>query len=145
MLVKDCPSGKHSYLSGAFVPSMDQDPTVPQSSLTTDEAAALERVRTATRLLDEAFRIPGTDFRIGLDPVLSILPVAGDAAGAVLSLYPVVEAYRLGVSNRTLLTMLSLVAVDAVIGSVPILGSVFDALWKANEWNYRLLERQLDG
>ncbi|MBX0288386.1 DUF4112 domain-containing protein [Halomicroarcula sp. F28] len=117
---------------------------VSQSSLSTDEAAALERVRTVTRLLDEAVRIPGTDFRIGLDPILSILPVAGDAVGAVLSLYPIVEAYRLGVPNLTLLGMVSLVAVDAVIGSVPILGSVFDALWKANQWNYKLIERELD-
>jgi len=112
--------------------------------LTPAEAAALERVRSVTRLLDEAVRIPGTDVRIGLDPILSILPVAGDAAGAVLSLYPIVEAYRLGVPKRTLLVMLSLVAVDAVIGSVPILGSVFDAFWTANRWNYGLLERHLD-
>jgi hypothetical protein len=123
---------------------MNQNPTVSQSALTTDEAATLERVRTVTRLLDEAFRVPGTDFRFGLDPVLSILPIAGNAVAGVISLYPIVEAYRLGVSNRTLLLMLSLVAIDTVVGSVPILGSVFDALWKANEWNYRLLERQLD-
>ncbi|WP_236039678.1 DUF4112 domain-containing protein [Haloarcula salinisoli] len=123
---------------------MRQNMAVSQSSLSTDEAAALERVRTVTRLLDEAVRIPGTDFRIGLDPILSILPVAGDAVGAVLSLYPIVEAYRLGVPNLTLLGMVSLVAVDAVIGSVPILGSVFDALWKANQWNYKLIERELD-
>ncbi|MFC6758189.1 MULTISPECIES: DUF4112 domain-containing protein [Haloarcula] len=123
---------------------MRQNLTVSQSSLTADEAATLERVQTVTRLLDEAVRIPGTEVRIGLDPILSILPVAGDAAGAVLSLYPVVEAYRLGVPSRTLLLMLSLVAVDAVIGSVPILGTVFDALWKANQWNYGLMERQLD-
>ena len=112
-------------------------------SLTGSEVAALGRVRKVTRLLDAAFRIPGTDIRIGIDPILSIVPVAGDLAGAVLSLYPVVEAYRLGVSWRTLATMLSLVAVDAVIGSVPVAGSVFDALWRANEWNYRLLEREL--
>lgn len=112
---------------------------------TAAETAALERVHYVSHLLDEAVRVPGTDVRIGLDPILSILPVAGDAVGAVLSLYPIVEAYRLGVPKRTLLLMLSLVAVDAVIGSVPILGSVFDALWTANTWNYRLIERQLEG
>ncbi len=137
-------AGKHTYPRGACIVSMRQNLTVSQSSLTADEAATLERVQTVTRLLDEAVRIPGTEVRIGLDPILSILPVAGDAAGAVLSLYPVVEAYRLGVPSRTLLLMLSLVAVDAVIGSVPILGTVFDALWKANQWNYGLMERQLD-
>lgn len=124
---------------------MDQDLTVPYSSLTEDEAAALERVHTVTRLLDEAIRVPGTDFRVGLDPILSLLPVAGDTAAAVISLYVVFEAYRLGVPRRTLVAMLALVAVDFVAGSVPVLGSVFDALWKANTWNYRLVKRHLDG
>jgi len=135
---------KQTYPPGACIVSMSQHLAVSQSSLTADEATTLERVQTVTRLLDEAVRIPGTEVRIGLDPILSILPVAGDAAGAVLSLYPILEAYRLGVPNRTLLVMLSLVAVDAVIGSVPILGTVFDALWTANQWNYRLMERELD-
>jgi hypothetical protein len=122
---------------------MEQTPTGTASLLTGSEAAALERVRVVTQLLDAAVRVPGTEFRIGLDPVLSILPIAGDAAGAVLSLYPVFEAVRLGASWRTLATMLALVAVDAVVGSIPVLGTVFDALWRANEWNYSLLEREL--
>ncbi len=121
------------------------EPNSPDSQLTAAEAAALDRVDTVTRLLDDAIRVPGTDFRFGIDPILSVLPVAGDAAGAVLSLYPIVEAYRLGMSKRTLAAMLGLVAIDAVVGSVPVLGTVFDALWKANKWNYRLLERHLDG
>ncbi|WP_324664665.1 DUF4112 domain-containing protein [Haloarcula sediminis] len=123
---------------------MDSPPG-PDSQLTAAEAATLDRVHTVTRLLDDAIRVPGTDFRIGIDPILSVLPVAGDAAGAVLSLYPIAEAYRLGMSKRTLAAMLGLVAIDAVIGSVPVLGTVFDALWKANQWNYRLLERHLEG
>jgi len=129
------------------VPAAEPSDSVfrPESDeLTSAEAAALERVSVVSHLLDDSVRIPGIDVRIGLDPILSVIPVVGNAAGAVLSLYPVAEAYRLGVPNRTLLVMLSLVAVDAVVGSVPILGSVFDALWKANHWNYRLLERHLD-
>ena len=121
---------------------MEQDSTVP-SSLTGAEAAALERVRVAARLLDSAVRIPGTEVRIGLDPVLSLVPIAGGALGAVLSLYPVLEALRLGASWRTIAAMVAMVAVDVVAGSVPVLGAVFDALWRANEWNYRLLEREL--
>ena len=122
---------------------MEQTQTGTASSLAGSEAAALERVRVVTQLLDAAVRVPGTEFHIGLDPILSILPIAGDAAGAVLSLYPVFEAVRLGASWRTLATMLTLVAVDAVVGSIPVLGTVFDALWRANEWNYSLLEREL--
>lgn len=108
------------------------------------EAAALDRVRRVARLQDEAIRVPGTDFRFGLDPVLSLLPVGGDALAAAISLYPILEAARLGAPKRTLAAMLGLVAVDAVAGLLPVVGSVFDALWKANEWNRRLLERHLD-
>jgi len=108
------------------------------------ESAALNRVRRVARLQDEAIRVPGTDFRFGLDPVLSLLPVGGDALAAVISLYPVLEAARLGAPKRTLAAMLGLVTVDAVVGSIPVLGSVFDAVWKANEWNRRLLERHLE-
>jgi len=108
------------------------------------ESAALDRVRRVARLQDEAIRVPGTDFRFGLDPVLSLLPVGGDALAAAISLYPILEAARLGAPKRTLAAMLGLVAVDAVAGLLPVVGSVFDALWKANEWNRRLLERHLD-
>lgn len=122
---------------------MEQRSTGADAALTGTEAAALERVHGVALLLDAAVRIPGTDIRIGLDPILSVVPVAGDAVGALLSMYPVFEAVRLGVSRRTVATMLALVAVDAVVGSVPVVGSVFDALWRANQWNYRLLEREL--
>ncbi|MDS0284592.1 DUF4112 domain-containing protein [Haloarcula onubensis] len=108
------------------------------------ESAALERVRRVARLQDEAIRVPGTQFRFGLDPVLSLLPVGGDALAAAISLYPIVEAARLGVPKRTLVAMLGLVTVDAVVGSVPVLGSLFDAVWKANEWNRRLLEGHIE-
>ena len=115
------------------------------SGLPPKESAALERVRRVARLQDEAIRVPGTDFRFGLDPVLGLLPVAGDTLSAVISLYPIVEAARLGAPKRTLAAMLTLVAVDAVIGSIPVVGSVFDAVWKANVWNVRLLERHVKG
>lgn len=94
-----------------------------------------------SQLLDEAVRIPGTSFRIGLDPVVGILPVAGDAVATAISLYPVAEAYRFGASKSTLTKMLTLVAVDSIIGSIPVVGPVFDAFWKANKWNLRTLER----
>lgn len=112
-------------------------------SLRPREASAVRRVRGLSRLLDEAFRIPGTDYRIGLDPILGILPGAGDAAAAAVSLYPVLEAYRFGASKRTLAKMLTLVGIDIVIGSVPLIGPGFDAVWKANKWNLKTLERHI--
>jgi len=102
--------------------------------------AALERVRIATRLLDGAVQVPYTRRRVGLDALLGLLPLAGDVLGAVLSLYVVVESYRLGVSRWVLARMFGNVAVDLVVGSLPILGDLFDAVWTANERNRRLVE-----
>lgn len=110
----------------------------------TDEVAALRRARRASRLLDESFRVPGTDFRVGVDPILSVIPGGGDAAAAVLSLYVVGEAARAGVPTPVLLRMLANVGVDAVGGSVPVAGTVFDALWKANKRNVKLFEAYVE-
>lgn len=100
---------------------------------------AVRRVETLGRLLDGAVRVPGTQFRVGLDPILGLLPGAGDTLASVLSLYIVFEAYRADVPRTTLLRMLSYVAVDTVIGSIPVAGTLFDAVWKANQRNARLL------
>jgi hypothetical protein len=115
------------------------------NALTGREQAALKRSRTMAQLLDEAISIPGIGYRVGLDPLLSIAPVSGDAAGAALSLYIVAEAARLGVPPKTLLKMAGNVALDTVAGSVPVLGTLVDAVWKANKRNVALLEDHLAG
>ncbi|SDM97148.1 protein of unknown function [Halogranum gelatinilyticum] len=113
-----------------------------------DEAEAqetLDRLHGISHLLDNAFRIPGTQYRIGLDPILGLLPVVGDVPGAVLAAYIVVEAAYLGVPRETLARMLFNLVVDATIGSLPVVGDAFDAVWKANARNVGLLEaRRLD-
>lgn len=103
-------------------------------------SAAVGRVNKLGRLLDDSIPIPGTPFRVGIDPLLGVLPVAGDAIAAAISLYIIFEAFRAGVPRSTLMRMVSYVAIDAVIGSVPVLGTIFDAFWKANRWNAKLLE-----
>jgi len=108
-----------------------------------DEPAGMERVRSLSRLLDEAIEIPVINYRIGLDPILGILPVGGDAVAAGLSLYIVAEGARMGASQDTLMKMVFNVLVDAVVGSIPILGTLIDAVWKANERNVALLEDEL--
>lgn len=95
-------------------------------------------MRTAAYLLDESLRVPGTRYRIGIDPLVGLLPVAGDTVTGLLSLYIVVEAARLGVSPGTLAKMVANVAIDVAGGSVPYLGDLFDAAWKANRRNLRL-------
>jgi hypothetical protein len=104
---------------------------------TVDEAA-VERMRLVANVLDDMVRIPGTDIRVGADPLLGLLPVAGDVVSAGLSLYVVLESARLGVSFPTLLRMLANVALDVAGGSVPYVGTVFDAAWKANKRNIEL-------
>ncbi|WP_115865478.1 DUF4112 domain-containing protein [Halorussus litoreus] len=108
-----------------------------------DEPPGMERVRALSRLLDEAVEIPVVNYRVGLDPILGILPVGGDAVAAGLSLYIVAESARMGASQDTLMKMVFNVLVDAVIGSIPVLGTLVDAVWKANERNVALLEEEL--
>ena len=109
------------------------------------DRAAVRRMRTVAYVLDDGIRVPGTDRRIGVDPLLGVVPVVGDAVSGLLSLYVVVEAARLGVSYGTLLRMLANVAVDVAGGSLPLVGDDFDALWKANRRNLRLVLEDLRG
>lgn len=109
-----------------------------------EHQATLRRTRVVARILDESVRVPGTNFRIGIDPVLGILPVSGDIVAALSSFYIVLEAARVGVPPRTLGLMGLNIAVDLVVGSIPVLGTLFDAVWKANVRNVALLEEQIE-
>ena len=103
----------------------------------------LAHARTITRLLDSAARVPGTSFRFGLDPVLGIIPGLGDVAGAALSGYVVLLASRMGAPTSLLVRMLGNVALDTAVGTVPLLGDLFDAGFKSNTRNLALLERYM--
>jgi hypothetical protein len=78
---------------------------------------------------------------VGLDPLLGLVPGLGDAAGALLAAWILVEAIRLGAARTTLVRIASNIALDALVGAVPVLGDVFDVVWKANLKNVALLER----
>lgn len=105
----------------------------------TVDRAALGRMRTVARIFDDLIRVPGTDFRVGIDPILGALPGVGDVISAGLSLYLVLEATRLGVSFTTLLRMIANVSIDVIGGSLPIVGGIIDAVWKANKRNIELV------
>ena len=107
------------------------------------EDARLTRVRSLARVLDSAVPIPGTSFRFGLDPVLGLVPGLGDLAGAVLSGYIVLAGIRMGVSRSGVARMLGNIAIDTFVGSVPILGDLFDVGWKSNNRNVALIERHM--
>jgi hypothetical protein len=104
-----------------------------------------EWLRTLVRLMDGAFVIPGTGFRVGLDPLLGLLfPGAGDVAGGLAASMLFLVAFRNGVPAVVMLRMLSNVGVDALVGAVPLVGDLFDAAYRANEKNLALLERHAD-
>ena len=105
-----------------------------------DEAASL---RSLARLLDTAVGIPGTNIRFGLDSLIGLVPGLGDLAGAAMSGYIVLASARLGAPTPVLVRMVANVAIDAAVGTVPLLGDLFDVGWKANTKNAALLDRHL--
>ena len=104
-----------------------------------------DSIRALARLLDSAFKIPGTGVRIGADSIFGLIPVVGDLAGAALSGYIVLASARLGAPPSTLLRMLINIGIDTVVGSVPLLGDMFDAGWRSNIRNVELLDSHLGG
>jgi len=107
------------------------------------DEAAVRRIRRVAYFLDESIPIPGTGYRIGVDPILSAIPGVGDAVSAAISLYIVAESARLGVSFTTLIRMLGTVALDAAGGMLPVVGPVVDAVVKTNKWNVELILEEL--
>jgi heme/copper-type cytochrome/quinol oxidase subunit 3 len=101
----------------------------------------LRRVEDISRLLDSQFRIPGTNFRFGLDPILGLLPVAGDLSTFLISGSLVMTMARHGVSRKVVILMMMNVILDAIIGCIPIIGQIFDFTYKANDRNIKLLKK----
>lgn len=108
-----------------------------------DAQARLKRLRSIAWLIDGAFGIPGTRFRFGLNSVIGLLPIGGDAVLGAISLYIIYEAMRLGVPRAQLLRMMANVGLEVVGGSVPLLGDLFDMALKANLRNLAIIERHL--
>ena len=103
----------------------------------------LERLRRVGWVLDSSFRVPGTQIRFGVDMIIGLVPGLGDLIAGALSLYIIVESARLGVPRSLLARMGWNVAVDTLVGEVPIIGDLFDVVWKANMRNLALLEEHL--
>lgn len=102
------------------------------------------RIERLAHVLDEAVRVPGTNIRLGLDSVLGLLPAGGDLLGGVLSSWIILVAARLGAPPSVLARMGGNVVVDALVGTVPVLGDLFDVGWKANRRNVELVRRYVD-
>jgi hypothetical protein len=98
-----------------------------------------ENLDLLSHVLDDFIRIPGTSIRFGLDGIVGFIPGIGDLIGGIASCIIIVAAWVRGVSYVTVARMVANVAIEVVVGSVPVLGDMFDIAWRANRRNYALL------
>ena len=100
----------------------------------------LLRLKRFSHNLDEAFTIPGTKHKIGIDPIIGLIPIGGDLIGGVLSIYIMHAGIRMGMPRAAIVRMFTNVALEFIIGCIPIIGDLFDATWKSNQRNVKLIQ-----
>lgn len=115
--------------------------SAPKRQKPTASPPDLKWVDKITDLMDSKFRLPGTQFRFGLDPILGLVPGLGDAASLAVSGSLIYYMARFGASRKLVIMMIGNVILDATVGSIPILGNIFDFAYKANQRNVRMLRR----
>ncbi len=104
----------------------------------------LKWVERVSYLMDEKFRLPGTNFRFGIDPLINLIPIAGDISGFVVSSMLVLSMARYGVSRKVLIMMCLNIVLDSTIGAIPIIGHIFDFTYKSNSRNIKLLKEHYE-
>ncbi len=112
------------------------NPGLPPSS-----DARLRWIEIVSSFMDNKFRVPGTNFRFGLDPILGFIPFGGSAASFAISAGLLVTMVKHGVSRKVLVLMFLNLALDATLGSIPVIGNIFDFFYKANQRNLNLLKK----
>jgi hypothetical protein len=110
----------------------------------TADDAVRKRLEWFASWSDDVFRIPGTQIRVGLEPLIGLIPGVGDAASLIVSAYVPVEAWRQGAPASVIANMLAAIAVDAIAGSVPVVGDLFDVTYRANRRNANRLLKWMD-
>ncbi|MEG4117213.1 DUF4112 domain-containing protein [Microcoleus sp. N9_B4] len=120
-------------------PIQNSSPNTPSPS----HVASLRRLRRISHLLDNAIPIPGTKYRIGLDPILGLIPGGGDVISSIFAGYVVFKSAQMGVPQETLVKMAANIVFDTVAGTVPVAGDLLDVAWKANVKNIELLDTHL--
>jgi len=110
---------------------------------TAERLVTLNRIRKLSRLMDTAIGIPGTKFRIGLDPIMGLIPGAGDLVSTTFSAYIIYLATQIGIPSQDLKKMIFNIGLEAVVGTVPLVGDLFDAYYKSNIRNLAILEQHL--
>jgi hypothetical protein len=103
--------------------------------------AVERRIGRVTRLLDDVIRVPGTDVRVGLDPVIGMVPVVGDAVTALAGAWVIAEAARFGIPRIVLARMVVNLLADLGIGAIPVIGDIYDVVFRSNARNLELFRR----
>ena len=109
-----------------------------------DPVSIRRRVEALELLLERSMTVPGTNYRIGLDTVVGLVPVVGDLITAAMGSYIVWEARNLGLPKWKLWHMLGRVGFDTAVGAVPLLGDAFDVIYRSNTRNLRTIKKHLD-
>lgn len=121
-----------------------QEDKKPYPRLGTDPQSVRRRVEAMERLMERAFVMPGLNRPVGLDAILSLIPVAGSTAGAVLGAYMAWEAKNLNMSKWQMARMGGNVGVDWLLGLIPFIGAIPDFFFRSNTRNLRIIKRHLD-
>ena len=112
--------------------------------LGSDPAHVRQRIEAMEQLLERAFRIPGTNQKIGLDVILDLIPVGGDVIAALMGLYMVWEAQNLKMPMSATIRMLGNVGFDFLLGLIPWVGAIPDFFFRSNSRNLKIIKKHLD-
>jgi hypothetical protein len=104
----------------------------------------LLRLKLLSNRLDEIITIPGTKYKIGIDPIIGTIPIIGDLLGSIISIYILYSGSKIGLSSRIIAKMSLNIGFDFVLGLIPIIGDIFDMGWKANKRNVKLIENNIN-
>jgi len=109
-----------------------------------DVESVRKRIETMEHLLEGLIKIPGINHKIGLDVILDLIPVGGDAIGALMGAWMVWEARNLGVPKSQMARMFGNVGVDFLLGLIPVVGAIPDYFFRSNSRNLKIIKRHLD-
>ncbi|HMT43163.1 MAG TPA: DUF4112 domain-containing protein [Chakrabartia sp.] len=120
-------------------------PTINSANpIGTDPASVRMRIEAMEKLLEGIFVIPGTNFRLGLDVILDIIPVGGSMVAAAMGSWMAWEARNLGMPKSTIIRMAGNIGFDALLGAIPLIGAVPDLFFRSNTRNLKLIRKWLD-
>ena len=129
------------------MPRIDRDEfnrIAEQLPIGRDPASVRRRVEAMEAMLERAFTVPGTSYRVGLDAIVGLVPVVGDLVTTAMGAWIVWEGRNLGMPKFQLARMAANVGVDTLIGAVPLVGDLFDLAFRSNSRNVKILKRWLD-